>query len=201
MNKRNTIFSLMIGLAVIGGFIEVSAQGRDRYNGNRDRSDRNHDGNGDRNSDHGSRSSNNQNNNYNNRDNDHHDRYNGNDNRDQRVTYNSRSGRDRDHYNYRGYERRDVRRTYYSRPVVVVPRYQQPRYVYYRDYDVYYDCRQNVYIYYSGRSWSVSNGVPMVMRHVNVRTAPRYEVNYYDDDFPRYLENNRPSYGQQCDGR
>jgi hypothetical protein len=198
MNKHNTFLSLMFGLAITSVSTDLSAQDRDRNDANRDRSENHASRSHDDNRDHNNNSSYNQGTD----DRNHHNGY---DNRDQRMTYNSRSDRDRDHYSYRGYERRDARNNHYntyyrsSRPVIV-HQYQQPRYVYYRDYNVYYDCRQSVYIYRSGKQWNISSGVPMVMRHVNVRTIPRYHVNYYDDDFPRYLENNRPSYGPQCDG-
>jgi hypothetical protein len=117
----------------------------------------------------------------------------------------------RDHKNdmaYRGHdrhhhERRQVRQVYHyhdrhcnHRPVVV-HRHVRPRYIYYRDYDVYYDSRKSVYISYSGRSWSMSASTPVAMRHVNVRNAARFEVDYHDDDFPRYLERNTPTYTRE----
>jgi hypothetical protein len=75
----------------------------------------------------------------------------------------------------------------------------QPRYVYYRDYDVYYDNHRSVYISYSGRSWTITKALPVGMRHVNIRATKRFEVDYHDDDFPRYLETRRPSYGRECE--
>jgi hypothetical protein len=72
--------------------------------------------------------------------------------------------------------------------------------VYYKEYDVYYDCQKSVYITYSGRSWTVSTAIPRSMRYINPRQTRRYEVDYYDDDFPRYLERQRPSCGREYDG-
>jgi hypothetical protein len=78
---------------------------------------------------------------------------------------------------------------------VVVHHYERPRYVYYRDYDVYYDCHRQVYISYSGRNWSISASLPVVMHHVDVHHAVRVGVDYYDDDFATYLDRGRPMYG------
>lgn len=78
---------------------------------------------------------------------------------------------------------------------VVHHHYHRPvRYVYYRDYNVYYDCDRSVYISYSGRNWSISAGIPVIMRHIDVNRAVRVDVDeYYDDDFVDYLDHNRPN--------
>lgn len=72
--------------------------------------------------------------------------------------------------------------------------HSRPRYVYYRDYNVYHDLHRDVYISYSGRHWSVSASLPVVLHHVEARRAVRMEVDYHADDFPGYLERNRPTY-------
>jgi hypothetical protein len=38
------------------------------------------------------------------------------------------------------------------------------------------------------------------MHQVNVRTTKSYEVDYYNDDFPTYLERRRPPYGREYTG-
>lgn len=73
-------------------------------------------------------------------------------------------------------------------------RHSRPRYVYYRDYNVYHDLHHNVYISYSGRNWSVSASLPVVLHRVDARRAVRMEVDYFDDDFTAYLERDRPTY-------
>jgi hypothetical protein len=83
---------------------------------------------------------------------------------------------------------------------VVHPHQVRPRYIYYRDYDVYYDLTRRVYVSYSGRSWSVSTAIPVGMRHVNVRTARSYEVDYWNDDIHGYLERGRPACGNEYRG-
>lgn len=80
--------------------------------------------------------------------------------------------------------------------VVVHHHYERPRYVYYRDYDVYYDHHRHVYISYSGRNWTISASIPVGMRHVNIERVGYAEVEYYDDDFVTYLERGRPIYGR-----
>ena len=108
--------------------------------------------------------------------------------------------RDRDHHHHaHQHNHRDVYvyndHHHHHAPVVHHHHHYRPvRYVYYRDYDVYFDCDRSVYITYSGRGWSVSAGVPVVMRHVDVHHVTRVDVDdYYDDDFVGYLDRNRPN--------
>jgi hypothetical protein len=65
--------------------------------------------------------------------------------------------------------------------------YHRPRYVYYKDYNVYYDCHRNVYIVYSGRSWTVSSATPVCLNSVDLNRASRMDVEYDNDDFPEFL--------------
>jgi hypothetical protein len=71
---------------------------------------------------------------------------------------------------------------------VVVYRQQAPRYVYYRDYNVYYDYTRNAYISFSGRNWVVTTVAPVGMRYVNRSGLSCVNVDYYNDDFPQYLD-------------
>lgn len=106
---------------------------------------------------------------------------------------------DRRHDGYRGHhhhpsDHRVVHRHeryHHHEPVVAR---SSPRYIFYRDYDVYYDLHRNVYISYSGRNWTISAGIPVTMRRADVHRAVRMEVDYDHDDFARYLERSRPSY-------
>lgn len=72
--------------------------------------------------------------------------------------------------------------------------HSRPRYVYFRDYDVYHDMHRNVYISWSGRNWTVSTSIPVALRHVDVHRTVRMEVDYDYDDFDAYLKRGRPSY-------
>lgn len=106
------------------------------------------------------------------------------------------------HYD-RGHSHHDRREVYvvprhdrycHHAPVVVRHHHPRPRYVYYRDYDVYYDTHNSVYISYSGRNWTASASLPIALHHVDVHRAVRMEVDYDHDDFPSYLERSRPVY-------
>lgn len=106
---------------------------------------------------------------------------------------------DHDYHHGRGHGhhhgQHEVRRVvHYHDHAPVVVRHYAPRYIYYRDYDVYYDRHNSVYISYSGRNWTVSANLPVVLRRVDVHRAVRMEVDYDHDDFSGYLERNRPSY-------
>ncbi len=109
---------------------------------------------------------------------------------------------DRDH-GVRDYRHQEVRRVAYHdhdrycdhAPVIVVRNYHPgPRYIYYRDYGVYYDLDRSVYITYSGRNWSISASLPVALWRVELSRAVRMEVDYARDDFPSYLERTRPVY-------
>lgn len=185
MKNTSTIFSLIIGVSIISGATSAGAQGRRQHQDDdrgrnqweyRDQRDDDHDRKGQRDG----------------------DRYDHNNKRDH-------GDRDRHHHNG-NYHRREVRHIHYHdrycghRPVVVHHHYKKPRYIYFRDYDVYYDSHRSVYISYTGRSWTTTRAIPADMRYVNVRTTRSYEVDYYDDDFPSYLERRRPSCGQEYRG-
>lgn len=122
-----------------------------------------------------------------------HDKHYGNDHRG------DRGGRHDHHDHHYEASRRDVyvHHHYHSAPVErrVVHYYRErPRYVYYRDYDVYYDYHRSVYITLSGRNWVLSTSMPTAMCHVDVRRTNHVAVDYYDDDFPGYLDRGRPTY-------
>lgn len=89
---------------------------------------------------------------------------------------------------------------YHHEPVVVRHYHERPRYIYYRDYDVYYDFQNNVYFSYSGRNWTVSASLPVVLRRVDTRRAVRMEVDYDRDDFHTYLASSRPVYRRMYTG-
>jgi hypothetical protein len=111
---------------------------------------------------------------------------------------------DRDHHHHHG----NTRTVYVYRPrpverTVVVHHHhhhrpERPRYVYYRDYDVYYDCDRNVYITFSGRNWSISTEVPIRMYYTDRNAIAAVNVDYFNDDFPHYLDTHRPG-GKVCD--
>jgi hypothetical protein len=79
---------------------------------------------------------------------------------------------------------------------VVVRYHERPRYIFYSDYGVYYDSRQEVYFSYTGRRWSVSASLPVHMRGASLHDAVCHEVEYYDDNFIAYLDKGRPMHSR-----
>jgi len=115
--------------------------------------------------------------------------HNGNhDNGQHRGSYNN--DRHASYYDHRGSAYPVYQPSYRRLPPqrVVVYRQQAPRYVYYRDYNVYYDYTRNAYISYSGRNWVVTTTAPVGMRYVNRAGLACTNVDYYNDDFPQYLD-------------
>lgn len=174
MRKTNTIFSLIITLVIIGVSTNSEAQRRGHQ--------RSHDRNSNRSE---------------------------NRNRSDREDHKHHHHKDlhqnrKDHYHDKGqygHHKREIKHHHHSHNHPVVTRhYGNPRYIYYRDYDVYYDCHRNVYISYAGRNWTISAAIPHPMRHVNLLTARSFHVDYYNDDFPSYLERRRPAYGREYSG-
>ncbi|MGC1240877.1 MAG: hypothetical protein WA874_04770 [Chryseosolibacter sp.] len=173
MKTATQFLPLMIALFVVSIAGNVNAQGRGHHNGN----ERSRAGNHEK---------------------DHHkdwkhDRKEGSHHRD----YDHRHDRGYSHNHDRRHEHHPAvhhRHEHRHAPVVVRHYHPRPRYIYYRDYDVYHDLDRNVYISYSGRNWSVSASLPVVLHRVDVHRAVRMEVDYDQDDFPRYLERSRPAY-------
>ena len=143
---------------------------------------------------------------YNDRDNDRHrgdrdhysldDRRSGKYSLDDRRTRNSYyASRRNDRYNYHGryttYNYRN-RRSYKWAPVYG-HRYNT-RYIYYRDYNVYYDCYNDVFVTWTGRDWIITSRVPASIRYVDFRRTAVVGVDYWGDDFNFYLERRRPAY-------
>lgn len=115
----------------------------------------------------------------------------------QRETYHHQPVR----YKYQYWNDHRTRRvTYnhhrYNRPVwapVYGYRYNT-RYIYYRDYNLYYDCHRNVFVVWTGGNWVVTSHVPDFMYQVNFSNARMQGVDYWEDDFDYYLRNKRPGY-------
>jgi hypothetical protein len=170
---KKIMLMLLAGGIFIGISLDVKAQQRrggdhgDRQNNHANRQNNGHD--------HG-------------RSNDHHERRGSGNGHGHYHHYRHKQNQSRHH----GYDR------YCERPPVAVHHYHRrsPRYVYYRDYNVYYDCHREVYITYSGRNWTMSTSIPVGMTRIDITRVHRLGVDYYEDDFPRYLETKRPSYVQ-----
>ena len=91
----------------------------------------------------------------------------------------------------------------YNRPLwapVYGNRYNT-RYIYYRDYNLYYDCYRNAFVVWTGRNWVVTSRAPDFMYQVNFADARIQGVDYWEDDFDFYLQNKRPGYSSIYAGR
>ena len=180
MKTRFTFYSLVTATLMASGTMIGEAQTRDsQYSNARNRTDddRRRD---DRND-----------NDYRDNDNYRNNHYNDSYSSDRRAPYNDHDYRsdNGNHYGHRNHHDN-----------VIVTHSNRPRYIYYRDYDVYYDCRNNAYISHTGRQWVVTPTPPGMYRHVNWRNVRGYEVNYWDDDFHRFLERRRPGIGREYRG-
>jgi hypothetical protein len=125
-----------------------------------------------------------------------------------RYDYDTRDERNRFEYNHyhdsychhdaHRYPKRYVTyRHHRSGPPSWAPAYgyrYNTRYIYYRDYNVYYDCHRDVFITWTGRNWAVTTRIPDAMWRVDFRTATVAGIDYWNDDFDFYLERKRPAY-------
>ncbi len=68
------------------------------------------------------------------------------------------------------------------------------RYIFYQDYNVYYDCHRDMFITWTGRNWAVSSRIPDVMFRVDFNRARVRGVEYWDDDFDFYLQRRQPNF-------
>jgi hypothetical protein len=68
------------------------------------------------------------------------------------------------------------------------------RYIYYRDYNVYYDCYSDVFVTWAGGRWIVTTHIPRVLVGVNFSNSAVAGVDYWGDDINFYLERRRPAY-------
>lgn len=68
------------------------------------------------------------------------------------------------------------------------------RYIFYQDYNVYYDCHRDVFVVWNGRNWVISHHVPDILFRVDFGRTRVTGVDYWDDDFDFYLQRRRPAY-------
>lgn len=56
------------------------------------------------------------------------------------------------------------------------------RYVYFKDYDVYYDNERGVYISLSGKNWSVTAKLPSALSGVDLKVAAKIDLDFSGDE-------------------
>jgi len=184
---RNSLSMLMV--VMMASTILTFAQGRGNGNGH---------GNGNPGRGHDKDRDDHKNHNQNDHDWDHHDRDRDRDHSehhyDRNRTY-SYSSHDRTWY-YPG-DRYVMYNHHRSGPPSWAPAYgyrYNTRYIYYTDYNVYYDCHRDVFVTWNGRRWIVSTHIPSVLLGVNFNHCAVAGVDYWDDDFDYYLDRKRPAY-------
>ena len=68
------------------------------------------------------------------------------------------------------------------------------RYVYFKDYDVYYDHERSVYISLAGRDWQISAQLPMNLRGVDLQAAVKIDLDLDGDDPQRSHADHKQKY-------
>jgi len=179
---KNSLGLLMLAIIILTTSVDVLSQGRGNGNGRGN----NHPGRGkydERNRGKGHDHNSGWNNNY--------ERYDHDRERMRHSDWDHRNYLRNDHHHFVTY--RHHRYHHPSWAPVYGSRYNT-RYIYYQDYNVYYDCHRDVFMTWNGRRWIVSAHIPDFMLRVDFRSARVYGVNYWDDDFEFYLQRRRPSY-------
>ena len=67
-----------------------------------------------------------------------------------------------------------------------------PRYVYYRDFNIYYDYSRRAYLTLSSGRWVVSTSIPVAMRRHDMARTTYIEVDYRGDDIGYYHNHYQP---------
>lgn len=64
------------------------------------------------------------------------------------------------------------------------------RYVYFPEFEIYYDFSSRNYLYFDNGIWKRSNILPPRYGHLNLKRSQRIRIkNYFDDDIKRYHDN------------
>lgn len=66
------------------------------------------------------------------------------------------------------------------------------RYIYFPEYEIYYDFSLRNYIYFDNNVWVSINVLPARFSHINLRRSHHFRINnYFGDDVKRYHNENR----------
>ncbi|MCA6078845.1 hypothetical protein [Fulvivirga sedimenti] len=68
------------------------------------------------------------------------------------------------------------------------------RYVYFKDYDVYYDHDRSVYISLAGTNWQVSANIPVNLRGIDLNAAVKIDLDTDVDDPQRDYSQHKQKY-------
>jgi len=66
------------------------------------------------------------------------------------------------------------------------------RYIYFPEYEIYYDFSLRNYMYFDNNIWVTVNVLPQRFHHIDLRRSHRVRINnYFGDDLKRYHNENR----------
>jgi hypothetical protein len=68
------------------------------------------------------------------------------------------------------------------------------RYVYFSEYDVYYDHDRGVYISIGGNNWQVTAKIPSILSGVDLKAAVKIDLDFSGDDPQRNNKDHRSKY-------
>ncbi|MDH5380547.1 MAG: hypothetical protein OEW75_06840 [Cyclobacteriaceae bacterium] len=68
------------------------------------------------------------------------------------------------------------------------------RYVYFKDYDVYYDNQRGVYITLNGKNWTVTTRLPLRLKTVNLVGAVKIDLDFDGNDPNKYHSDHLKKY-------
>ena len=103
----------------------------------------------------------------------------GRDDRGQYSHHDHHGNRDR-HYSY--HHHKHVRHVHHHSAAPWTYHRPAKRYVYFRDYNVYYDYFRGGYMTISNGRWSFSYNMPVCLHRVPVERVVYTDIDYYDDD-------------------
>ncbi len=71
------------------------------------------------------------------------------------------------------------------------------RYVYFNEYNVYYDHDRGVYISLSGNNWQVTAKLPSILSSVDLNAAVKIDLDFSGDDPQKYNKDHRSKFGKR----
>ena len=71
------------------------------------------------------------------------------------------------------------------------------RYVYFSDYNVYYDNTRGVYISVAGSNWQIDAKLPNILSGVDLNAAVKVDLDFSGDEPQRYNKDHKNNFGKQ----
>ncbi len=71
------------------------------------------------------------------------------------------------------------------------------RYVYFKDYNVYYDHDRGVYISLGGNNWQITAKLPSILSGVDLKAAVKVDLDFSGDDPQRNNQDHKRKFGKK----